>query len=233
MLVSLQPLKGIEAGQSLSHPSATLRFVTQSSVFGTDTNRKYLGPSHGNAETNGETMVGIRVIVGINLILMALFLCRPDFAFAQNATPRVTSKPTGYDYQPITDEDIQMMRKEIRSERKQFIAANIKLTDVEAEKFWPVYEQYMSELVKINDAKYTLVKLYLQSRGAMTDTEGENAIKQWLDVDQSVAQLRTKYIPNFRKVLSSKNTARFYQLDRRVQLMIDLPLQSSLPLIEP
>jgi hypothetical protein len=96
-----------------------------------------------------------------------------------------------------------------------------------------VYEQYISELVKINDAKYTLVKLYFQSRGALTDTEGENAIKQWLDVDQSVAQLRMKYIPNFRKVLSSKNTARFYQLDRRVQLMIDLPLLSSLPLIEP
>ncbi len=42
-----------------------------------------------------------------------------------------------------------------------------------------------------------------------------------------------KYIPTFRKVLSPKNTALFYQLDRRVQLIIDLQLASSLPLIEP
>jgi hypothetical protein len=33
-----------------------------------------------------------------------------------------------------------MMRKDIRSQRKQFIAADLKLTDSEAEKFWPVFE---------------------------------------------------------------------------------------------
>jgi hypothetical protein len=48
-----------------------------------------------------------------------------------------------------------------------------------------------------------------------------------------VAELRTKYIPIFRKILSPKKTALFYQLDRRVQLMIDLQLASSLPLVEP
>jgi hypothetical protein len=34
-------------------------------------------------------------------------------------------------------------------------------------------------------------------------------------------------------VLSAQNTALFYQLDRRVQLMIDLQLASQLPLIQP
>jgi hypothetical protein len=109
----------------------------------------------------------------------------------------------------------------------------MKLTDTEAEKFWPVYEQYVSELVGINGAKYGLVKQYVQSQGALTDPQAESAVKQWVDIDQSVAELRTKYIPIFRKILSPKKTALFYQLDRRVQLMIDLQLASSLPLVEP
>ena len=107
------------------------------------------------------------------------------------------------------------------------------LTDAEAEKFWPVYEQYVSELVQINHAKYDLIKQYVQTGGALTDGEAENAASQWANVDRSVADLRMKYIPIFRKVLSSKSTALFYQLDRRVQLMIDLQLASSLPLVQP
>jgi hypothetical protein len=58
-------------------------------------------------------------------------------------------------------------------------------------------------------------------------------VKQWVSVDESVAALRLKYIPLFRKVLSAKNEALFYQLDRRVQLMIDLQLMALIPMVEP
>ena len=67
----------------------------------------------------------------------------------------------------------------------------------------------------------------------MTDQEAGTSVGKWVTVDESVAQLRLKYIPIFRKVLSARNTALFFQLDRRIQLMIDLQLVSQLPLIEP
>jgi Spy/CpxP family protein refolding chaperone len=175
----------------------------------------------------------MRIFVVI-VTLSAMFLLPRGITVAQDASSPAPGKLTaGVDFQPITDEDIQMMRRDIRSQRKQIIAANMKLTDTEAEKFWPAYEQYISELVKINGTKYALIKQYLQSGGSLTDAEAESTVKQWVDIDQSVAGLRMKYIPIFRKVLSPKNTALFYQLDRRVQLMIDFQLASSLPLIEP
>lgn len=133
----------------------------------------------------------------------------------------------------ISDQDIQMLRKNLRSQRKQIIAANMKLTDTEAEKFWPLYDQYVSDLVKTNATKYELIKQYVQAQGNLTDAQADSAVTQWIGVDQSVSELRLKYVPAFRKVLSARNTALFYQLDRRVQLMIDLQLASSLPLIEP
>jgi hypothetical protein len=58
-------------------------------------------------------------------------------------------------------------------------------------------------------------------------------VQQWVTIDESVAALRQKYIPIYGKVLTPKNEALFYQLDRRVQLMIDLQLMALIPMIEP
>ena len=124
------------------------------------------------------------------------------------------------------------MRSELRANRKKVIAANMKLTPDEARWFWPTYNQYVDELVKINKAKYDLIKEYLENTN-MTDEQADSLSKRWVEVDESVVQLRLKYIPIFRKVLSAKGTAMFFQLDRRVQMMIDLQPASSLPLIQP
>jgi hypothetical protein len=130
------------------------------------------------------------------------------------------------------DQQIAMLRSDLRSNRKQIVAANMKLTATEAEKFWPAYDQYVNELVAINDAKYTLIKEYLQGTN-MTEEQADGLSRRWLTVDESVVQLRLKYIPIFRKALSARGTALFFQIDRRVQMMIDLQLASSLPLVEP
>ena len=130
------------------------------------------------------------------------------------------------------DEQIAMLRSDLRSNRKQVIAANMTLTPAEAEKFWPVYEQYVGELVEINNAKYALIKEYLQNTN-LTEEQADNIAKKWVDVDGAVVQLRLKNITVFRKVLSAKGTAMFFQIDRRVQLMIDLQLASALPLVKP
>jgi hypothetical protein len=113
------------------------------------------------------------------------------------------------------------------------MAINMKLSNADAEKFWPAYDHYISELAKIDDAKCGLIKRHVQTRGALTDTEAEIAVTQWPDLDKSLAQLSKTYIPTFREILSPKNTALFYQLDRHMQLMIDLQCASALPLIEP
>jgi hypothetical protein len=182
----------------------------------------------------GGNMPAIRTIgSAISFFGLALLLiCSPARA-QDKATNPDTSANSDQQKQPITDADIQMLRKNLRSERKQVIAANMKLTDTEAEKFWPLYDQYISELVTNNNLKYDLIKQYVQQQGNLTDAQADAAVKQWIQVDESVAQLRLKYVPLFRKVLSARNTAAFYQVDRRIQLMIDLQLASALPMMEP
>jgi hypothetical protein len=67
----------------------------------------------------------------------------------------------------------------------------------------------------------------------LTDDQADSLSKRWLAVDEAVIQLRLKYVPIFRSALSAKATAQFFQLDRRVQMMIDLQLASSIPLVQP
>jgi hypothetical protein len=135
--------------------------------------------------------------------------------------------------QSSTDQDIELLRKDVRSQKKQIIAANMNLTDKESEQFWPIYDQYTAELVKINDEKYAAIKQFAQSYDTLTDDQAKDLMKQALDVDASVAQLRLKYMPIFGKVISGKKTALFFQLDRRLVMLIDLQLASVIPLTQP
>jgi len=167
----------------------------------------------------------------VAVLVLSGFLFAAEAFVAQNVAAQAAQSAAG-DNATSIDQEIAMLRSDLRSTRKKVIAANMTLTDTEAEKFWPTYDQYVSELVKINDAKYALIKEYLQNTN-MTDEQADGLSKRWLAVDESVIQLRLKYIPIFRRALSAKGTAQFFQLERRVQIMIDLQLVSSIPLIEP
>jgi hypothetical protein len=46
-------------------------------------------------------------------------------------------------------------------------------------------------------------------------------------------QLRLKYFPTFQKVLPGKKAARFFQIDRRIGVLMDLQLASEIPLVRP
>lgn len=124
------------------------------------------------------------------------------------------------------------MHRQIDSMKKQLIAANLTLTDTEAIKFWPVYDQYSAELKKITDTKDALIKEYANQYGSLTDEQADSLIRRWIDSDIATFELRRKYLPVFRKVLGGKVTATFFQVEHRINAMIDLQITSQLPLIQ-
>ena len=132
----------------------------------------------------------------------------------------------------MSDQDIDLLRKDLRAKRKQLIAANLKLTDIEAAKFWPVYDQYITELIAINDRKFALIQKYADDWGTLTNEQSLLFTRNWLDMDIAIAQLRQKYVPMVAKVLEGKKTATFFQLDRRIAMMMDLQVSSQMPLVQ-
>ena len=144
--------------------------------------------------------------------------------FAQAQQPAAT--PT------VSDQDIQLLREDIRSQKKQLIAANMQLTDAEAVKFWPVYDQYTAGGSKIGDTRLALIKEYAQTYDTMTDAQAKSLVKRWADADQASMNLRMQYIPKFEAVLPGKKAALFFQIDRRLSLLMDLQLASMIPMVK-
>jgi hypothetical protein len=130
------------------------------------------------------------------------------------------------------DQNIQMLRQDIRSKKKQTVAANLKLTDAEATKFWPIYDEYTTELATINNEKYAVIKQYADEWGNMSNDQALSLTNHALAVEQKVADLRVKYVPIFNKVVPGTTVATFFQIERRLQAIIDLQLASQIPVVQ-
>src|ERR1700722_5946214 len=150
---------------------------------------------------------------------------------AQDAPAHSATAASG-SAEAFTNQQFALLLKDIRSIKKQLIAENLTLTDSEATKFWPVYEQYSAETERINETRTAIIKEYAEDYGTLTDDQADNLIRRWLDTDIEQTKLRQQYVPIIRKVLPGKKAATFFQLDRRISTMIDLQLTSQLPLAQ-
>src|ERR1051325_8027261 len=95
----------------------------------------------------------------------------------------------------VPDKDLQLLRKDLRSMKKQLVAANMPLTKDEEQKFWPVYDHYTTDTIKLYDARYAIVKHYAFHKSNLSDEQAQSIARRWSDADAAVIQLRQKYFP--------------------------------------
>jgi len=145
-------------------------------------------------------------------------------ARAQQVTVQQVISPT------VTDEDIALLRQDLRAKKMQVIGQNMSLSEEEGQKFWPIYNHYVKELQGVNDRKYALLKQYAEMWATMTDGDALIYVRNWLEADGQAQALRLKYVPVVSGVLPGKKAATFFQLDRRLNMIIDLQLFSQVPL---
>ena len=130
----------------------------------------------------------------------------------------------------VTDEDIALLRRDLRAMKMQVIGQNMSLSEEEGQKFWPIYNHYVKDLQLVNDKKYGLLKQYAEMWATMSDQDALIYVRNWLETDGQAQALRLKYVPVVSQVLPGRKAATFFQLDRRLNMMIDLQLFSQIPL---
>ena len=161
-----------------------------------------------------------RMILSCFVLTIAL-TAASTAAFAQRETA------TGVE----VEKDLALLRRDLRSEKKQLIALNVPLTEAEATRFWPVYDQYTGEMSKIYDEFYSIIKEYAANQKTLTDAQASSMINRWAAVQVQQAQTRQKYIPIVEKVIPSRKAALFFQVDRRLYELMDLQVASQIPLV--
>lgn len=160
-------------------------------------------------------------LVLLSVVLTIVFTAAGTTAFAQRETANGVE----------VEKDLDLLRRDLRSEKKQLIALNVSLTDAEATKFWPVYDEYVAEMQKHNDQFYGLIKEYAANQKTLTDDQAVSLISRWADIQVKQAQTRQKYIPIVEKVIPGRKAALFFQIDRRLYALMDLQVASQIPLI--
>ena len=172
-----------------------------------------------------------RSIQAVLVVVVLLLMCNESMLAQESQKPAAQSNVGASEQiNNITDQDIQMLRADLRATRAAITESSVPLTADEATKFWPIFDQYRKEAIKANDERWALIKEYAANKDTMTDAQAQDYILKTTDADQQLLALRMKYVLLFEKVISPKKTALWYQVDRRIDLMFNLRLSAKIPL---
>jgi hypothetical protein len=133
------------------------------------------------------------------------------------------------DQEPTIDSAIEVARANMRADRATIITQAMNFSDKEAGAFWPIYRQYEYERSRLDDGRVAVIKEYSQKYPSLADAEAKAMAEQMFEYDSRLAALKKKYYKKFNKALSALTVTKFFQLDRRVDLLMDMNVESSLP----
>ena len=129
-------------------------------------------------------------------------------------------------------DNMEIVKEKIRTDKKLFIATNMQLTEAEAKTFWPVYDAYQAELAKLRDREVKLIEKFAVNYETMSDDVAKNLLDDSLAIDASHMKLRQSYLAKFRGVLPDKKVARYYQLESKIDAVMDFEMARRIPLVK-
>src|SRR5271156_4489100 len=124
---------------------------------------------------------------------------------------------------------IDLLRDNVRQQKAEMVGAVMQLSAADAAKFWPIYEQYDIELAKLNDLRVANIEEYARAYNQMTDEKADELIQKALSYRKQRSELLAKYYELVKRALGGITAARFIQVEDQLLLIIDLQIDSSLP----
>ncbi len=143
----------------------------------------------------------------------------------------VSAQTAAVSAKPLTDSDIQLLRSDIQADKNELIAHTMQFNDAESKAFWPVYRDYARDQQVVGDERVQLIKDYAANYDSMDNAKAEKMVQTMITIDHKNLKLREDYWPKFMKALGAKRAAKFYQVDNRLSLIINMQLAASIPLI--
>lgn len=169
--------------------------------------------------------------------LTALLLAAGGTAVAQapagtpGAAPAPGAKDAAATRKQNLDQEIKLLRKDIRAEKAKVLGTAMQLDADQATKFWPLYKEYDAELAKLNDLRESNIKEYARNYANMTDRKADELVNAAIAYHKKRIDLLANTYDKMRSALDAPVAARFVQAETELLNIIDLQIQSSLPLI--
>jgi hypothetical protein len=104
----------------------------------------------------------------------------------------------------------------LNAQRVAFITEKLQLTPDEAQRFWPVYNEYRSKRMKIEQEKTALFHKYSPPREKeITDEEARQVADEYVSLEKKQADLLVEYNVRFQKVLPPQKVLRLYRAEKQ------------------
>jgi hypothetical protein len=133
------------------------------------------------------------------------------------------------DQEPTIDSKIAVVRANMQADRTTLITSGMNFNESDGAAFWPIYQQYEYERSRLDDSRVVVIKKYTQKYPNLTNAEAKAMADGMFDFEARLAELKKKYFKKFNKVLPALTVTKFFQLERRIDLLIDMQVESSLP----
>jgi len=127
---------------------------------------------------------------------------------------------------------LQLLKSDIQKETSDIITRSMEFSAKDAAAFWPIYNEYDEALDKLADSRIQLIKEYSSVYGAVSDEQAARLGKKWIDLLAEREKLRGKYYDKFAEALSPAQAFKVMQIERRLELLIDMQIAKELPMLE-
>src|SRR5215469_3125709 len=165
----------------------------------------------------------------------ALLICS-SAALAQStpagssAAPAASSGSKGTSQQNLA-QDIKLLRKDVRNQKQQIMGAAMGLDEEQGKKFWPIYKDYDRQLTKLNDVRLGNIIEYAKTYDTMTENKADELVNGAIAYRKKRIELLANTYDKVRAALGAPLAARFLQVEDTLLNLIDLQIQSNLPLM--
>ncbi len=126
----------------------------------------------------------------------------------------------------------ELLRSDLRTQKVAIIVQVMGFTEAEDAAFWPIYREYDAEMTKLGDERVALIAEYASNYSKMTDAIAEKLAAQALDLEARRQAAKAKCYEQVKKALSPRTALRFLQVEHQLQLLIDLQISASLPIVD-
>lgn len=133
--------------------------------------------------------------------------------------------------QTATDE-LEAARTQIQADRKAIVSRLMSMTEAESNAFWPVYNTYREDIRKIDDKLVSVAESYFSSPDSLTDKQAQTLLSDWMKLRADKLNLRKSYVKKFSKAIPTTKLVRFYQIENKMDAVIEYEMAASIPLVQ-
>ena len=128
--------------------------------------------------------------------------------------------------------NIEAMRTIVQTERKILIMQEMTFSSDEAAAFWPLYDEYRAEAKKVGDLRVKVILDYAGTYATMTDEIAKQLLSDSVKFEEQSLKLKKKYIKKFEKILPATKVTRYFQLENKLDAVVNYDLASEIPLMQ-